>query len=261
MSEIELSTNDGVCWLRLNRPEVHNAWTACMGEEVTGALDRLDRDPAVRVVVITGNGKSFCSGVDLRGHFDYDADGIADLRGMHHRRFMPAVLALRRLSKPVISSINGACVGYGCSIAMASDFALMARSAVMIFAFAKLGLLPDGGATAMLVERVGSLKAKEIAMLAEDIDAEHALKHGLVSRVVDDDSLEAETTKLAKRLATGPTRSYGAIKKAIQAWSSDLMPRQMECEGDLLQRLAATHDFTEGKAAFVERRAAKFTGN
>lgn len=261
MSEIELQHRNGICWLRLNRPEVRNAWTARMGDEITAELERLQRDPSVRVLVITGNGKGFCSGVDLRGHFDVDTDGVTDLRGMHHRRFMPAILALRRLGKPVVSAINGACVGYGCSVAMASDFVLMARSAVMIFAFARLGLVPDGGATGMLVDRVGPLKATEIAMVAEDIDAQKALALGLVNRVVDDDKLEAAAAELAARLAVGPTRAYGAIKEAIQAWSADALSRQMEREGDLLQRLATTADFVEGKAAFVERRVARFLGS
>jgi 2-(1,2-epoxy-1,2-dihydrophenyl)acetyl-CoA isomerase len=173
---------------------------------------------------------------------------------------MPAILALRRLPKPVVCAINGAAVGYGCSVAMACDFALMARSAVMIFAFAKLGLLPDGGATAMLVERVGALRAAEIAMLADDISAERALQLGLVNDVVADDQLEAAARDLAQRLAAGPTRAYGAIKDAVQAWSADQLSRQMEREGNLLQRLATSRDFVEGKSAFVERRVPKFTG-
>jgi 2-(1,2-epoxy-1,2-dihydrophenyl)acetyl-CoA isomerase len=259
-ASLEVITENHICWLKLNRPEVRNAWTAEMGDSIATQLELISRDDSIRAVVITGKGKGFCSGVDLRGHFDVDTQGVSDLRGMHHRRFMPAILALRRLPKPVICAINGASVGFGCSVAMASDFVLMAQSAVMIFAFAKIGLLPDGGATAMLVERVGPLKATEIAMLANDISADGALELGLVNRVCADDQLEAETLKLAERLASGPTRSYAAIKEAIQAWSADQLSRQMEREGDLLQRLARTHDFGEGKSAFVERRPAKFIG-
>ena len=261
MSVLEVSTQDGVCWLRLNRPEVRNAWTAEMGDAITAQLEIIARDATIRAVVITGKGKGFCSGVDLRGHFDVDAGGVTDLRGMHHRRFMPAILALRRLPKPVVCAINGAAVGYGCSVAMACDFVLMARSAVMIFAFARLGLLPDGGATAMLVERVGPLRAVEIAMLADDISAERALQLGLINAVVADDQIEAAALELARRLAAGPTRAYAAIKEAVQAWSADQLSRQMEREGDLLQRLATTQDFVEGKGAFVERRTAQFTGS
>lgn len=232
-----------------------------MGDMIVAQLESIARDASVRVVVITGNGKGFCSGVDLRGHFDVDSEGVSDLRGMHHRRFMPAILALRRLPKPVLCAINGAAVGYGCSLSLACDFVLMAESAVMIFAFVKLGLLPDGGATALLVERVGPLRATEIAMLGEDIPADRALALGLVNRVVPDDRIQASTLELAQRLACGPTRAYGAIKEAIQAWSADDLSRQMEREGDLLQRLATTHDYVEGKGAFVERRKARFTGS
>ncbi len=260
MTVLDVRTASDVCWLRLNRPEVRNAWTAQMGDAVTAQLEIIARDDTIRAVVITGNGRGFCSGVDLRGHFDVDAHGVTDLRGMHHRRFMPAIQALRRLPKPVICAVNGAAVGYGCSIAMACDFVLMARSAVMIFAFSKLGLLPDGGATGLLVERVGALRAAEIAMLADDISADAAFRLGLVNDVVADDQLDVAATALAQRLAAGPTRAYGAIKEALQAWSADDLARQMEREGDLLQRLATTHDFTEGKAAFVERRQAKFIG-
>lgn len=261
MRTLEVSQHDGICWLRLNRPEVRNAWTAEMADAIAAQLESIARDASARVVVITGNGKGFCSGVDLRGHFDVDADGVSDLRGMHHRRFMPVILALRRLPKPVLCAINGAAVGYGCSLAMACDFVLMAKSAVMIFAFVKLGLLPDGGATAMLVERAGPLRATEIAMLGEDISAARALELGLVNRVVPDDQIEAAALEWAQRLAAGPTRAYGAIKEALQAWSADDLSRQMEREGDLLQRLATTHDYVEGKSAFVERRAARFTGS
>ncbi|MEQ1890055.1 MAG: enoyl-CoA hydratase-related protein [Alphaproteobacteria bacterium] len=261
MPVLEVVREENICWLRLNRPEVRNAWTAEMGDAVTAQIEIISRDDTIRAVVITGNGKGFCSGVDVRGHFDVDAEGVTDLRGMHHRRFMPAVLALRRLPKPVICAVNGASVGYGCSIAMASDFVLMAKSAVMIFAFVKLGLLPDGGATAMLIERVGPLRATGIAMLGEDITADHALALGLVNSVVADDGLEAAALALAQRLAAGPTRAYGAIKEAVQAWSADTLSRQMEREGDLLQRLSTTHDFTEGKSSFVERRTERFTGS
>nr|ART36792.1 D433 [uncultured bacterium] len=261
MDVLEVTQDKGICWLKLNRPEVRNAWTAEMGDRVTAQLELIARDASVRVVVITGKGKGFCAGVDLRGHFDVDTQGVSDLRGMHHRRFMPAILALRRLPKPVICAINGASVGYGCSLAMASDFVLMAKSAVMIFAFSKIGLLPDGGATALLVERVGPLRATEIAMLAQDISADQALQLGLVNRVVADEQLEAATLELAQQLATGPTQAYAAIKEAVQAWSAGDLARQMEREGDLLQRLAATNDFREGKSAFVERRGAKFTGS
>lgn len=261
MDVLEVTQDKGICWLRLNRPQVRNAWTAEMGDRVTAQLELIARDASVRVVVITGKGKGFCAGVDLRGHFDVDTQGVSDLRGMHHRRFMPAILALRRLPKPVICAINGASVGYGCSIAMASDFVLMAKSAVMIFAFSKIGLLPDGGATALLVERVGPLRATEIAMLAQDISADRALQLGLVNRVVADEQLEAATLELAQQLAMGPTHAYAAIKEAVHAWSADDLARQMEREGDLLQRLAVTNDFKEGKSAFVERRAANFTGS
>lgn len=260
MSILDVSVREGICRLRLDRPETRNAWTAETGERMTQTLETLAHDDAVRVVILTGAGKGFCSGVDLRGHFDIDPDGVSDLRGMHHRRFQPAILAMRRLPKPIIAAVNGAAVGYGCSLLLASDFVLMARSAKLIFAFSKIGLVPDGGATAMLAERVGRLRATEIMMLARDLSAEDALRDGLVSRVIEDERLEAEATALAEELARGPTRSYAAIKEALHRWTLQDLARQMELEGDLLQRLAHTRDYVEGKAAFVERRPARFVG-
>lgn len=260
MSQLLAEVRDGVCWLRFNRPEVRNAWSPELGEQVVAALTRIRHDRAVRVVVLTGEGAGFCSGVDLRGEFDHDATGEADLRGMHHRRFVPAILALRSLDRPVIAAVNGAAVGYGCSLAMACDFVLAAESATFIFAFVNLGLLPDGGATAMLTARVGPVRATEIAMLGEPIPAARAAEWGLVTRVVPDDTLLAATSELAARLASGPTRAYAAIKTALHAAEQTALGQQMTLEGDLLQSLAETEDFVEGKAAFIERRQPHFVG-
>jgi 2-(1,2-epoxy-1,2-dihydrophenyl)acetyl-CoA isomerase len=260
-TELNVEVTDGVCWLRLNRPDRRNAWTATLGAEMKEAISRAESDPQVRCIVITGEGKAFCAGVDLRDGFERTPAGDPDLHGMHHRHFVPTLMAIRTSSLPVITAVNGPAVGFGASLAMTGDFLLMGESAFLLMAFVSLGLNPDSGGTHMLPALVGRQRANEIAMLGEPVSAEKAAEWGIAHRAVPDADLITATTELAARLAAGPTKAYAAIKRAFNAGERPSLVEQLELEGRLVHELATTHDFGEGVSAFLERRPAKFTGS
>lgn len=252
---------DGVCWLRLNRPDRRNAWTASLGSAMTEALMRAESDPDARCVVITGEGAGFCAGVDLRDGFELTPSGDPDLHGMHHRHFVPTIMGIRQLKLPVITAVNGAAIGFGASLAMAGDFLLMGESSFLRLAFVSLGLNPDSGGTQMLPGLVGRQRATEIAMLGESITAARAADWGIAYRAVPDSELIDAAGELASRLASGPTRAYAAIKKAFNTAERPSLVEQLELEGNLVHELATSHDFGEGVSAFLERRPARFTGS
>jgi 2-(1,2-epoxy-1,2-dihydrophenyl)acetyl-CoA isomerase len=260
MAEVEYEVTDGVCRLRLNRPERRNAWTPGCNAALTAAMRRAEADPAARSVLITGEGKGFCAGVDLRDGFERTEDGVADLYGMHQRYFIPTIMAVRTSELPVVTAVHGAAVGFGASLALAGDFTIMGESAFLLMAFVSLGLNPDSGGTHMMPRVAGRARATEIAMLGEPLTAAKAAEWGMIHRVVPDGELEAEAVRLAGRLAAGPTRAYGAIKRALTAAETPPLIEQLETEGRLVQEMATTADFEEGVAAFLERRAPKFTG-
>ena len=260
MSELTAEVVDGVCWLRLNRPQRRNAWTAACARAMTEALLRAETDPEVRCVVITGAGDAFCAGVDLRDGFEQAPDGSPDLHGMHRRHFVPTILAVRTVALPVITAVNGPAVGFGASLAMAGDFLLMAESAFLKLAFVSLGLSPDSGGTHMLPALVGRQRANEIAMLGEPVTAAKAAQWGIAHSAVPDDELLKTAAELAARLASGPSLAYAAIKRAFNAGERPSLVEQLELEGQLVHSLARTNDFAEGVGAFLERRPATFTG-
>jgi 2-(1,2-epoxy-1,2-dihydrophenyl)acetyl-CoA isomerase len=180
---------------------------------------------------------------------------------MHHRHFVPTVMAIRNATLPVVTAVNGPAVGFGASLAMAGDFVLMGESAFLLLAFVSLGLNPDSGGTHMLPGLVGRQRANEIAMLGEPLPAARAAEWGIAHRAVPDAVLLDEAAALAARLADGPTRAYAAIKRAFNAGERPTLVEQLDLEGRLVHELAVTSDFREGVAAFLERRPARFTGS
>ena len=212
LETIECRRGDGVAWLVLNRPDALNAWTRQLGEELTQALEDVAADPAVRAIVLTGAGRAFSSGADLRAGVA-GADGKPDVRTPLREVYHPLILRVRTLPKPVIAAVNGPSVGIGCSLALAADLIVAARSAYFLLAFVNIGLGLDGGASQTLMERVGHARAFEIAYLGERIAAETARDWGLVNQVVDDGELEVD----GRRAGRAPRRRTAGLLRQHQA--------------------------------------------
>jgi 2-(1,2-epoxy-1,2-dihydrophenyl)acetyl-CoA isomerase len=250
----------GVGRLTLNRPESLNAWTDAFGRELRSVIERDAAQQSVRAVLITGAGRGFSSGADLKAGFEPADDGMPDIKAELHDVYHPAIAGVRRLEKPVIAAVNGPAVGIGCSLALACDLILAAESSFFGLAFVNIGLMPDGGSTAFVPPAVGRARAFQMALLGERIPAQQALEWGLVNWVHPDERLMDEAEALVERLAAGPTRSYAASKRALNQFIYGDLDAQLYLEAELQHALGRTRDFLEGTAAFVEKRAPAFTG-
>jgi 2-(1,2-epoxy-1,2-dihydrophenyl)acetyl-CoA isomerase len=250
----------GVGRLTLNRPESLNAWTPQLGIDLRAIIERDAADESVRAVVITGAGRGFSSGADLKSGFEPADDGMPNLYKELHDIYHPVIAGLRRLEKPVVAAVNGAAVGIGCSLALACDLIMAGDSAFFGLAFVNIGLMPDGGSTAFVPPAVGRARAFQMAMLGERIPAPQALDWGLVNWVYPDDRLMDEAEALVEKLAAGPTRSYAASKRALNRFIYGDLDAQLDLEAELQHALGRTRDFFEGTAAFVEKRTPAFTG-
>jgi 2-(1,2-epoxy-1,2-dihydrophenyl)acetyl-CoA isomerase len=253
--------SDGVATIELNRPEALNAWNQQFGRDLLAALRQAGEDDAARAVVLTGAGRAFSSGADLKDFgVELTPEGRPNVYKVLTERYHPIMHAIRELPLPVVACVNGPAAGIGCSLALCCDLVIAAQSAYFLLAFVNIGLAPDGGSSLFVPTRVGMARATEMAMLGERIPAAQALEWGLVNRVVADEQLPAEAGALARRLAAGPTRSYAGSKRLLNSWLYTRMDEQLELEAKLQQELAGSDDFVEGATAFVEKRAARFSG-
>lgn len=260
MSSLETlvyDVQDGVLSLTLNRPELLNAVNDQMLRELHDALRQATHDAAVRCVLLTGAGRGFCSGQDLRERAGASAISFRDsLRD----RYNPVITQLRTLEKPVIAAVNGVAAGAGCSLALAADMRIASQRASFIEVFARVGLIPDSGSTYFLPRLVGLGTAFELAYTAEPVDATEALRLGLVNRVVAHDELIPQARALAVRLAAGPTRGYGLTKRAINFGLHATLEQALAYEAQLQEIAGRTADHREGVQAFLEKRQAAFSG-
>jgi 2-(1,2-epoxy-1,2-dihydrophenyl)acetyl-CoA isomerase len=251
---------DGLGRLTLNRPESLNAWTLPFGEEMKSVIEGEAADPSVRAVLVTGAGRGFSSGADLKQGFIQADDGFPDILKALHEYYHPVLVGVRRLEKPVVAALNGPTVGIGCSLALACDLVVAAESAFLSLAFVNIGLMPDGGSTLFVPATVGKARAFQMALLGERIPAQQALDWGLINAVHPDDELAGEAEALAQRLAAGPTRSYAAAKEALNRSIYGDLDAQLDLEAELQHALARTQDFAEGATAFLSKRDPAFTG-
>ncbi len=257
-----LVENEGaVRTLRMNRPDVLNAFNDDLLSSLAGEVKAAAKDDSVRCLVIAAAGRAFCAGQDLDTVKARMSDPQAPDLGKHLRNlYNPMILNLRSMEKPVIAAVNGVAAGAGCSLALACDLRIVGTSASFIEAFINVGLVPDSGSTFVLPRLVGMARAMEMAFTGRKVAADEALSIGLVNRVVADDDLSAEAMKLAQKLANMPTRGIGLTKRAFnRAWTAEL-DDQLEYEAFLQTTAGQTQDHIEGVTAFLEKRKPVFTG-
>lgn len=254
-----LSTNEhNICRITLNRPDVFNSFNEEMSAEFIDALKKATKDETVRVVIITGEGKAFCSGQDLK---DIKSQtGARSLGESVVRRYNPMILAIREMPKPVICRLNGVAAGAGASLALACDLIVAVENASLIEVFINVGLVPDSGSSFFLQRLVGYNKAFELCTLSSKITAREAFDLGFIYRVTSPDELDAVTSELAQKYAAGPTKSYGMIKKmlnkAYTAGLSDMLQYEAHCQ----EIAGRSEDYKEGVNSFVEKRKPEFKG-
>ena len=251
----------GAVKLELNRPERMNALNKQLRIDLLAAVEQVGGDDEVRAVLLTGAGRAFSSGADLKDERNLTPDGHPDVYSVLTEHYHPVITGLREMPKPVIAAVNGAAAGIGLSLALACDLVLAAESAYFLLAFVNIGLVPDGGSSLLVPSRVGFARAAEMALLGERVGAARALDWGLINQVWPDAELAGQAEALCASLATGPTGSYAGTKRQLNRWLYEQMAGQLEFEAQIQQERAGSADFAEGVAAFAEKRTPRFTGS
>jgi 2-(1,2-epoxy-1,2-dihydrophenyl)acetyl-CoA isomerase len=254
-----VTAHGNVALITLNHPEALNAASVKMLKGLTAAFDYVEKSGEFRAIVMTGEGRGFCSGANLT-EIPEEQQSSAGVGSALETAYHPFLRRIRDLKMPFITAVNGAAAGIGMSFAVMGDIVLAARSAYFLQAFARIGLVPDGGSTWLLPRLVGLARAKELSMLAEKLPAEKALEWGLINQVHEDSALLEAALKLAARLADGPTQSLGMIRKLYWDSPQNTYEAQLDQERQAQSRAGRTKDFVEGVTAFAQKRPAKFKG-
>jgi len=251
------SVTDGVAIITLNRPEVYNALNDEITYELQDALKACAKDELVRVVVLTGAGKAFCSGQDLKAASGKEKRSFMESL---HKRYNPIIRAMRTLPKPIVGRINGVAAGAGCSLALACDVLVAAEEASLIEVFINIGLVPDSGSAYFLPRLVGTAKAFELCSTGKKVPATEALQLGLVNKVVQMAQLDAAVKSYTDYYATAPTQSIGLIKRMLNKSTQASLDEMLEYEAYCQEIAGSSADYKEGVTAFLEKRKAEFKG-
>ncbi len=246
--------------IELNRPERLNAWNDPFSRDLLAAIREVAEDPDIRALAITGAGRAFSSGADLKDAAERAEGAGLDVYRILTERYHPIMTGIRLMPKPVIAAVNGPAAGIGLSLALACDLVVAAESAFFQLAFINIGLVPDGGSSLFVPSRVGFTRAAELAMLGERLDAETALDWGLINRVWPDGEFGEQVNALLDRMASGATKSYAGTKRQLNRWLFSQMNDQLEFEAGIQREMASSGDFAEGLAAFTAKRPPRFTG-
>ncbi len=255
MASVLVSVEAGVQTITLNRPERLNAFNPQMHMELRRALEQALDEAAIRALLITGAGRGFCAGQDLSERKVEPGAAPIDLSVSLGSYYNPLVRRLRELPKPVVCAVNGVAAGAGANIALACDIVLAARSASFVQSFARLGLVPDSGGTYFLPRLIGTARAMGVALLAEPLPADQAESWGLIWKAVADDQLMPEAIALARKLAAGPTKGFGLIKKALLASSGNSLDAQLDLERDLQREAGSTEDYRKAVQDFLKKKS------
>jgi 2-(1,2-epoxy-1,2-dihydrophenyl)acetyl-CoA isomerase len=257
MGPILFSVESGTAFITLNRPDKLNSFNREMALLMQEKLNECADDKSIRCVYITGAGKGFSAGQDLQEVTDPNGPGMQRILSEHYN---PIIRSIRHLPKPVVAAVNGVAAGAGANIALACDIVVAAQSASFIQAFSKLGLIPDSGGTFTLPRLIGWQKASALMMLGDKVPASTAEEMGMLYKVFPDENFEAESKKLAATLAQMPTLGLAYIKQVLNQSMTNNLEQQLALEDQYQQKAAATHDFTEGVQAFLEKRPANYKG-
>lgn len=261
-SLIQFDVRDGVARLTLNRPDKMNSFNADMHAEVRDALDSIQTNAAVRVLVITGAGRGFCAGQDLADAEVRFTPGETppDLGDVVERHYKPLVMRLSQLRVPTIAAVNGIAAGAGASLALACDMVVATQSASFVLPFSNIGLIPDTGCSWHLPQRIGQARAMGLALTGKKLPAAQAAEWGMIWEAVEDAAFATTVDTLAAKLSTMPTKALVRTRQAMQLANTHTFEEHLNYEGTLMRELGKSADYVEGVSAFLEKRAPKFTG-
>jgi 2-(1,2-epoxy-1,2-dihydrophenyl)acetyl-CoA isomerase len=259
MDSIQLTIENNIAFIALNRPEVFNSFNREMALRLQNTLDACEIDPHVRDIVLSGNGKAFCAGQDLKEVTSPELN--PGLKKILEEHYNPIITRIRNIEKPILAAVNGVAAGAGANIALACDVVVANNQASFIQAFSLIGLIPDSGGTFFLPRLVGFQKASALAMLGDKISAEEAERMGMIYKVFTIETFEDEVRKLAIKLANMPTQALGLIKKSLNQSLNNNLESQLALESKHQIEAAGTNDYAEGVAAFIEKRKPNFKGN
>ncbi len=259
MTDVLVETRPGFRIITLNRPERLNAFTEGMHRALKAAIDDAEADANCRALLLTGAGRGFCAGQDLNERVTADGDIVVPGEALE-TYYNPLVRKLRALPFPVIAAVNGIAAGAGCSVALACDIVLAAKTATFTQVFARIGLIPDAGGTWILPRLVGQARARGLALLTEPLSAEKAEDWGLIWKAVDDETLMSEAEKLCAHFAAAPTYGLGLIKQAFDAAEDNDLAAQLDLERKLQRQAGSHEDYKEGVRAFLAKRKPQFSG-